>query len=257
MARSTSSGVGACPAREDLRLGQPPLDRRACLLIGDQAIRFRQEHGDKFKYWDLGEQWSRLGEIDLPFVYALWLVRPEVVDPKSIADCLPARCATKTLPGSITSSPRRKNSIENFCLRLLPGALAIQLWRKGKGRVERIPKVVRKTRAPSPKGEIEFNFLNVSCRSCRCGQKTIGVKSNRWKVDGSLHRPEKLNGGPISWSEICGAECIARLLLRKGFANIGEVEDFLRPRLKSLSDPFFAAANGRGRGPNSHRIGSK
>ena len=51
--------------------------------------------------------------------------------------------------------------------------------------------------------------------------------------------PEELNGGPISWSEICGAECIARLLLRKGFANIEEVEDFLRPRLKSLSDPFL------------------
>ncbi len=51
--------------------------------------------------------------------------------------------------------------------------------------------------------------------------------------------PEELNGGPISWSEICGAECISRLLLRKGFANIEEVEDFLRPRLKSLSDPFL------------------
>jgi single-stranded-DNA-specific exonuclease len=50
---------------------------------------------------------------------------------------------------------------------------------------------------------------------------------------------EELNGGPISWSEICGAECIARLLSRKGFANIEEVEDFLRPRLKSLSDPFL------------------
>ena len=50
---------------------------------------------------------------------------------------------------------------------------------------------------------------------------------------------EELNGGPISWDEICGAECISRLLLRKGFAKIEEVEDFLRPRLKSLSDPFL------------------
>jgi len=51
--------------------------------------------------------------------------------------------------------------------------------------------------------------------------------------------PEELNGGPISWSEICGSACIARLLLRKGFGSEGEVESFLRPRLSSLSDPFL------------------
>ena len=51
--------------------------------------------------------------------------------------------------------------------------------------------------------------------------------------------PEELNGGPISWSEICGSACIARLLLRKGFGSAGEVESFLRPRLSSLSDPFL------------------
>src|SRR5207237_8155290 len=51
--------------------------------------------------------------------------------------------------------------------------------------------------------------------------------------------PEELNGGPISWREICGADCIARLLLRKGFTCAEEVESFLRPRLNSLSDPFL------------------
>ena len=51
--------------------------------------------------------------------------------------------------------------------------------------------------------------------------------------------PEELNGGPIPWSEICGPACIARLLLRKGFASADEVQAFLRPRLKSLSDPFL------------------
>jgi chorismate dehydratase len=59
---------------------------RARLLIGDQAIRFRQQHGNEFQVWDLGENWQNLA--GLPFVYALWLVRPEVVDPKSIADRL-------------------------------------------------------------------------------------------------------------------------------------------------------------------------
>jgi chorismate dehydratase len=60
----------------------------ARLLIGDQAIRFRQKHANEFRFWDLGEQWKKL--VGLPFVYALWLVRPEVVDPKSIADRLRA-----------------------------------------------------------------------------------------------------------------------------------------------------------------------
>ena len=58
----------------------------ACLLIGDQAIRFREEQGDEFEFWDLGEQWKRLRGV--PFVYALWLVRPEVNNPDSIADHL-------------------------------------------------------------------------------------------------------------------------------------------------------------------------
>ncbi|MEY2601666.1 MAG: single-stranded-DNA-specific exonuclease [Verrucomicrobiota bacterium] len=51
--------------------------------------------------------------------------------------------------------------------------------------------------------------------------------------------PEELNGSPISWSEICGCECIARLLFRKGFGTTDEVQAFLQPRLKSLSDPFL------------------
>ncbi len=31
--------------------------RRATLLIGDQAIRFREKHANEFEFWDLGEQW--------------------------------------------------------------------------------------------------------------------------------------------------------------------------------------------------------
>ncbi len=82
----------------------------ARLLIGDQAIRFREQHEDRqtdlrqpsptlaptrslinpdrWEFWDLGEQWKKLRR--LPFVYALWLVRPEVQDAQSIADRLRA-----------------------------------------------------------------------------------------------------------------------------------------------------------------------
>jgi chorismate dehydratase len=48
----------------------------ARLLIGDQAIRFRQKHAKAYRYWDLGEAWREVS--GSPFVYALWLVRPDV-----------------------------------------------------------------------------------------------------------------------------------------------------------------------------------
>ena len=60
--------------------------RRARLVIGDQAIMFRQSHAGEFQFWDLGEQWKKL--TGLPFVYALWLIRPEVHDAMSIAQRL-------------------------------------------------------------------------------------------------------------------------------------------------------------------------
>lgn len=62
--------------------GSLPATSRAQLLIGDQAIQFRQKYASEFQFWDLGEQWKKL--IGLPFVYALWLIRPEVADAKSI-----------------------------------------------------------------------------------------------------------------------------------------------------------------------------
>jgi len=73
------------------RTGNTPMFQpfsAARLLIGDQAIRFRQRHAGEFQFWDLGEQWNRL--VGLPFVYALWLIRPEVRDFKSVANGLRA-----------------------------------------------------------------------------------------------------------------------------------------------------------------------
>lgn len=56
-----------------------PIDKnRARLLIGDQAIRFRKKFGDVYRYWDLGAEWKDC--VGLPFVYALWLVRPTVIE---------------------------------------------------------------------------------------------------------------------------------------------------------------------------------
>jgi chorismate dehydratase len=75
-----------------IRRGEPAVVRslaatpRPRLIIGDQAISFRQNHVGEFQFWDLGEQWKKL--TGLPFVYALWLIRPEVPDATSIAQRL-------------------------------------------------------------------------------------------------------------------------------------------------------------------------
>jgi len=85
--------LGSAPKAFRARVGSPPQDgfavanlptpHSARLIIGDQAIAFRQRYAGEFQFWDLGEQWKKL--TGLPFVYALWLIRPEVVDAKSVA----------------------------------------------------------------------------------------------------------------------------------------------------------------------------
>lgn len=58
----------------------------AKLLIGNQAIEFRRKH--QMRYLDLGEEWRR--QTGLPFVYALWLIRPGVEGAKEVAEDLRA-----------------------------------------------------------------------------------------------------------------------------------------------------------------------
>jgi chorismate dehydratase len=81
---------GLNPRLVQRSIAAPELETRgrAHLFIGDQAVRFRQEHTNEFHFWDLGEQWKKL--IGLPFVYALWLIRPEVANPKEISSRLRA-----------------------------------------------------------------------------------------------------------------------------------------------------------------------
>jgi single-stranded-DNA-specific exonuclease len=74
----------------------------------------------------------------------------------------------------------------------------------------------------------------VESNSIDIGPPPTFARQSRW----ILSSREGLNGSAIAWNEICGSECIARLLSRKGFRCAEEVENFLRPRLSSLSDPF-------------------
>ena len=85
--KAFGTGVGS-PLQDGFAVANLPTPHGARLIIGDQAIAFRQKHAGEFQFWDLGEQWKKIA--GLPFVYALWLIRPEVVDAKSVAQRLRA-----------------------------------------------------------------------------------------------------------------------------------------------------------------------
>ncbi len=62
-------------------------DGDARLVIGNQAIEFRLAHEGKAGGWrflDLGEEWKRC--TGLPFVFALWALRPETPNATAVAD---------------------------------------------------------------------------------------------------------------------------------------------------------------------------
>lgn len=89
--------------------GQPPetlQDGEGALVIGDPAIAFRLRHGERYRYFDLGEEWGRA--TGLPFVFAAWLVRPETPRPETLADRLRAwREAGQTRVEEIVATERR------------------------------------------------------------------------------------------------------------------------------------------------------
>lgn len=62
--------------------------RCARLMIGDQAIAFRRNDTTEHRFWDLAAAWRDATE--LPFVFAVWLIRPEVADAVGIAEKLRA-----------------------------------------------------------------------------------------------------------------------------------------------------------------------
>ena len=54
------------------------------LLIGNQALDFRLADAGRHRLLDLGEEWQR--RTGLPFVFAAWLLRPELPDAPAIAE---------------------------------------------------------------------------------------------------------------------------------------------------------------------------
>ena len=79
------------PRCEPLPDGRPPdvlKPGEGALIIGDPAIEFRLRHGDRYRYFDLGEEWQRA--TGLPFVFAAWLVSPGTPEPEALGERLRA-----------------------------------------------------------------------------------------------------------------------------------------------------------------------
>jgi chorismate dehydratase len=127
---------------------------RARLLIGDQAIRFRQQHPD-FRFWDLGEEWKR--HVDLPFVYAMWLIRPEVADKKNVAQNLRG-CRDENLADIDRLISEQNNFDRDFCRRYYREHLRFDLGEKEKEGLRAFQRLCEKY-GLLPKRELEFRFV--------------------------------------------------------------------------------------------------
>jgi chorismate dehydratase len=127
---------------------------RARLLIGDQAIRFRHEHPN-FRFWDLGEEWKRL--VDLPFVYAVWLIRPEVADKQSIAHQLRA-CRDENLARIDDLIAEQEDFDHAFCRSYYRDHLRLNFGEKEREGLRAFQRLCEKS-GLLPKRELEFKLV--------------------------------------------------------------------------------------------------
>ncbi len=107
---------------------------RGQLFIGDQAIRFREESDGRHRYFDLGAGWRE--QTALPFVYALWLIRPEFSGKEEVAAALRSlgKHNLANLDAVIAAQPEAERAFCEFyyreCLRFAFGAPEKQGFRK-------------------------------------------------------------------------------------------------------------------------------
>lgn len=103
--------------------------RLAKFFIGDQAIRFRDENAGTFNFWDMGEEWEKMTH--LPFVYALWLIRPGFASAKPVADKLRA-CRDNNLRELDVVIAAQKEFSPEFCAYYFGECLSYQFGEREK-----------------------------------------------------------------------------------------------------------------------------
>src|SRR5437762_5800627 len=115
---------------------------------------------------------------------------------------------------------------------------ALPVWAVGKGRPVDVPEALREAR--NFVARLAIDHLSRADRElavpCQPNPSPINCPvERRWIIAQACAEAN----AEIPWAEICGLPCIAELLKRKGFNCADEVNAFLQPRLRSLSDPFL------------------
>jgi len=126
----------------------------ARLLIGDQAIRCRLANPD-LRVWDLGQEWKEI--MHLPFVYALWLVRPQVIDSGEVAERLRA-LRTRNLARMDELIAQEREFDHEFCRRYYRDHLRFGFGENEKKGLQNFAEVCV-TQNLIPTGAIAFNLI--------------------------------------------------------------------------------------------------
>ena len=102
------------PRPQLLGLAAFPGSADAVLLIGNQAIDFRERDGGAHHILDLGEAWKR--RTGLPFVYAPWLLRADLPHAAAVADELRAlqRHGTARIAEIVRADPHNAALSERY-----------------------------------------------------------------------------------------------------------------------------------------------
>lgn len=101
----------------------------AKFFIGDQAIHFRQRYATTLQFLDLGQEWEvRIG---LPFVYALWLIRPEAKGKQEVADSL-RLCRDHNLSNLESVIAAQRQFTSDFCTYYLRECLSYHFGQQEK-----------------------------------------------------------------------------------------------------------------------------
>ncbi|MEI6562221.1 MAG: menaquinone biosynthesis protein [Verrucomicrobiota bacterium] len=114
-------------------LPEPAPPGAARVIIGNQAIAFRELHGSAYQVLDFGEEWTR--RTGLPFVFAVWLIRPEVKDPGRVAAAFReiARQGRAQIPGIVA---KHREHHAAFALRYLTESIRFDLGAAEKQGIE-------------------------------------------------------------------------------------------------------------------------
>ena len=112
----------------------------AALLIGNQAIEFRERDQGASQILDLGEEWKRC--TGLPFVFAPWLLRPGLPNAAAVADDL--RALKQHGLGCLEAIIRAASREPDFTRRYLTEHIRFDLGGREKQGIEKFRELLAK-----------------------------------------------------------------------------------------------------------------